>query len=474
MSLKYDKRHQTKGRKTFKAFLSHSIVGNVPLVELAFVLVIALVFYVVASLFDFNERWIEWSEKYEKYELDELPLGFGIIALVLAWFSWRRWVLLNKVNIELARTQDSLLIEIQQREKAERFESEIRQQLEQAIRFQKKRTQRIQAIQEMGELMMFVQSQTEIFNIAVRYAQKIIPFSSGALYKVNDYSLKHLLGWGQLTQADVKDTANYKCWVTRQGKSYAEISDSEEPSLCVYAAGSQQFICVPILTPKGIWGVIHFRQNKLSPQPESKPIDQFENADLENLAKTIADNVGLHIHSLFLREQLTLESIRDPLTGILNRRGLLKLVHEQALLQNSQFPCSVLMMDIDYFKQLNDQFGHDVGDVALVAIADLVTKLIRRQDIFCRYGGEEFLLILINTEKKSALSRAETIRKLVEQHVLKIGHHQFEHLTISIGVATYPEDADDYEVVLKRADQALYRAKELGRNRVMDCTMVKS
>ncbi|MEO0824585.1 MAG: GGDEF domain-containing protein [Cyanobacteria bacterium J06639_16] len=465
---KRDSQRQRHKSKASKSLSSQSPIGNVPLVELAVVLAVSISFYLIASVLDLNERWIDWSAQYEQYELDELPLGFGIIAVAFAWFSWRRWVVLNKTNSELSRIQTSLLVEIRQREKAEKIGADIRQKLEQNILVQKKRAERIQSIQEMGELLIFAQSKPEIFNIAIRYAQKIIPCSSGAIYESYDHSLKHIQGWGKLTNSDFEGTTDYVCWATRQGKSYRETPTPSGQSLCAHATGSQYIICVPILTPRGVWGVLHFRQGHSFAETEQTA--KFDNIELESLAKTIADNIGLHIHSLFLKEQLTLESIRDPLTGILNRRGLLKLIQERDLLQNPDSHCSVLLLDIDYFKQLNDQFGHN-RDAALVSISELVAKLIRRQDIFCRYGGEEFLLMLINIDKSTALLRAESIRQFVEQHVLKIGSHQVDQLTVSIGVATYPEDADAYEELIQKADKALYRAKELGRNRVVDCAM---
>ena len=463
-----EKRPRSSQYRSIIRFLNRPLVGNVPLFELAIVFALGLGFYYVASNLDLNERWLTWSEQYEQYELDELPLGFSIMALAFAWFAWRRWTELSKANAKLARIQESLLFEISQREKAEKIGMDIRNRLEKSILFQKKRAEQIRAIQEMGDLLIFAQDKSEILTIAVRYAKKIIPFSSGALYEFCDNNLlKHITGWGTLANSDVENSAHYKCWATRQGKTYTEVLTPSQVPLCFRATGSQQTICVPILTPKGVWGVLHFRQD--SPSDELDSPVELDNIALENLSKTIADNLGLHIHSLFLREQLTLESMQDPLTGILNRRGLLKLVQEKGLLQNPLSALSVLLLDIDSFKQFNDRFGHDAGDTALVILSRLISKLIRQQDIFCRYGGEEFLLMLTHTDKSVALLRAEKIRQSVEQHVLKVGDRPLNHLTISIGVATYPWDADSYEMLVKRADEALYQAKDLGRNRVVDC-----
>ena len=254
---------------------------------------------------------------------------------------------------------------------------------------------------------------------------------------------------------------------TRRGKIYTEVVTPANLPLCTQAIGCQQIICVPILTPRGVWGVLRFRQD--SPSDEAISITSAENAELKELAEAIADAIGLHVHNLYLKEQLTLESVRDPLTGILNRRGLLKLVQEQGLLEDATSPLSVLFLDLDRFKQFNDKFGHDAGDTALISFARLISRSIRQRDIFCRYGGEEFLLVLTGTDKSVALLRAEKIRQLVEQHALLLGRRQFDNLTASIGVASYPEDASSYTALVRRADEALYQAKELGRNQVVDC-----
>lgn len=128
------------------------------------------------------------------------------------------------------------------------------------------------------------------------------------------------------------------------------------------------------------------------------------------------------------------------------------------------------MIDVDHFKQFNDQYGHNGGDHALMNISKIIQRLIREQDVLCRYGGEEFLLILKQTDKTTALSRSEAIREAIEQHTFEVNRDQPERITVSIGVASYPQDETSYENLVKQADEALYRAKELGRNRVVNCS----
>lgn len=478
--------HQTKKKQGLRGFLSRPVVGDVLVAELAIVFVVALVFYGIASALDINIRWVEWSEQREQYELDELPIGFAIALLSFVWFLGRCWIALNRSNSKLIYTRRMLLSKIRNRNQAERTGTYLRRQLERRIISQNRRAERMQLVKEMGDLLIFAQNKSEILSVALRYAKQIIPVSSGAIYETYDNSLKHLRGWGTLADTDAENVVGYRCWATRRGKIYTEVVTPDNLPLCAQAVGSQQIICVPILTPRGVWGVLRFRQD--SPLDDvaadldlshdaianATPITQLESCELKELAEAIADAIGLHVHNLYLREQLTLESVRDPLTGILNRRGLLKLVQEQGLLEDPKSSLSILFLDLDRFKQFNDKFGHDAGDTALISITRLVSRSIRQRDIFCRYGGEEFLLLLTGTDKSVALSRAEKIRQSVEQHALVSGSRQFDNLTLSIGVASYPEDANGYAALVKRADEALYQAKELGRNRVVDCANAES
>jgi diguanylate cyclase (GGDEF)-like protein len=130
------------------------------------------------------------------------------------------------------------------------------------------------------------------------------------------------------------------------------------------------------------------------------------------------------------------------------------------------------MLDIDYFKRFNDSYGHIAGDALLRAVGGFLSSHIRRNDVACRYGGEEFALILLNASLQETLQRAETLR--VGIHALNITHEDLPlpAITVSLGVATMPEYGSTAESVLKAADDALYHAKESGRNQVVVASSV--
>ncbi|MCH7755117.1 diguanylate cyclase [candidate division KSB1 bacterium] len=166
------------------------------------------------------------------------------------------------------------------------------------------------------------------------------------------------------------------------------------------------------------------------------------------------------------KEELRQLAITDGLTGLYNYRYFKEqLLQELKRAQRHSLNISVVMIDIDHFKQYNDKNGHPAGDVVLKDIARLLRDNIRNIDLAARYGGEEFSLILIETDKPSAKIVSEKIRKLVEDYGFAYESSQPDgKLTISTGVAKFPEDGEDFDTLVSKADQRLYRAKEAGRN----------
>lgn len=168
------------------------------------------------------------------------------------------------------------------------------------------------------------------------------------------------------------------------------------------------------------------------------------------------------------REMLDLTR-NDPLTGVLNRRALdeaLNAAHEYWVLHRSCY--SVLMMDIDHFKSVNDQYGHDAGDIALKTVVGAAKAISRRDDIFGRYGGEEFLMLLPGTGSMEATMLAERVRSAIETTPALLPEKRGQlSLTVSIGCVTCKDATDSLQDVLRRVDEAMYKAKASGRNQIM-------
>jgi diguanylate cyclase (GGDEF)-like protein/PAS domain S-box-containing protein len=180
----------------------------------------------------------------------------------------------------------------------------------------------------------------------------------------------------------------------------------------------------------------------------------------QKLSEQLAENEKLHA---LLREQ----AIRDALTGLFNRRYLEEtLVRELAQAERDGAPLSLVMLDIDFFKRVNDTYGHMAGDHLLQALGGLLRSNSRQGDIACRYGGEEFVLVLPGTLTLDAAQRVEDWRMAFQEACQALGIHDFP-VTISAGVAAFPVHGRSAEALLDAADHALYDAKALGRNRVV-------
>jgi len=166
-------------------------------------------------------------------------------------------------------------------------------------------------------------------------------------------------------------------------------------------------------------------------------------------------------------EQLKKASLSDFLTGLANRRNILKrLDYEMSLYQRQANAFSIILCDIDHFKKINDTYGHDFGDLVLKAITDTLSRTLRKIDIASRWGGEEFLILLPACDQKASRTAAERLRRAIEE--MKIENDYFYvKVTMSFGVATWLNTLNDIEELIKLADQNLYRAKDEGRNRVV-------
>jgi diguanylate cyclase len=168
-----------------------------------------------------------------------------------------------------------------------------------------------------------------------------------------------------------------------------------------------------------------------------------------------------------LQEKLREQAVHDPLTGLFNRRYLDTIVpHELARCARDRVPLCLMMMDIDHFKHVNDTYGHQGGDAVLTSLAAMLTDSVRASDVACRYGGEEFLLLLPNMPAAIAVQRAEQWRAAFAESTVEFGDAAI-NATLSIGIACFPDDGCAGDVLTRCADLALYRAKAQGRNRVV-------
>jgi diguanylate cyclase (GGDEF)-like protein len=221
-------------------------------------------------------------------------------------------------------------------------------------------------------------------------------------------------------------------------------------------AGS--FACNPMMAHGETLGVLHLFR-----------LDGQDLGESEfRLATVVAERIGLASANLRLREALKAQSIRDPLTGLFNRRYMEEsFERELRRADRNGAPIGAIMLDLDHFKQFNDAFGHDGGDILLKEFSELLLARTRDEDIACRYGGEEFLVILPGASLEDTQSRAENLLKAVRNIVVRSGGRELGQISASMGVAAYPKHGDSMRSLIGAADDALYQAKAYGRDRVV-------
>jgi len=181
----------------------------------------------------------------------------------------------------------------------------------------------------------------------------------------------------------------------------------------------------------------------------------------------VGETIKLSLANLKLRKTLQEQATRDPLTGLFNRRYLEDtLPRELHGAMRREARISLAMIDLDNFKNFNDTFGHDTGDLVLRESARLLHDNLRKSDIACRYGGEEFAIVLIDSSLANASQRLEQVRLLFEKLEIRHSGQLLSSTTMSGGVAEAPEHGSTMEELMRAADEALYAAKQAGRNRV--------
>jgi diguanylate cyclase (GGDEF)-like protein/PAS domain S-box-containing protein len=190
--------------------------------------------------------------------------------------------------------------------------------------------------------------------------------------------------------------------------------------------------------------------------------------NIRDITERKRDHEALVKKKDYFREQ----SVRDYLTGLFNRRYMEETLKRELLRsKRKNLSLGIIMMDIDKFKNWNDNFGHGAGDVILCQLSDIFTKHIREDDIVCRYGGDEFVIVLPDTAHKVTIERAELICNAVKQSSFKYKAETLAGISISLGVASFPANGSDVETLIKAADNALLSAKRNGRGKVVEPQM---
>ena len=317
-----------------------------------------------------------------------------------------------------------------------------------------------QVMATMTDLLQASLTMNEAGEIVSTYLEMLFPESNGVLSLMNSSSLLEPVAfWGESNSLKLTYTTE-ECWALRRGKPYRFGIGIPNPA-CAHSGNRvpQHAICVPLSAQNENLGNLHISSNKIR---DAKVVDEEQ-----KFIEDIANSLALALGNLRLREKLHTLSIRDALTGLFNRRYLDEtLPREINRAERSHSELSVLLFDIDRFKKINDTFGHDAGDLVLSNLSAVVLASIRESDIACRYGGDEFIIILPDTSIETAEKRAETLRDNIAVMELDYKGEAIDKITTSIGLATYPQHGTKRDTLIKSADDAAYRAKKSGLNQV--------
>ncbi len=328
-----------------------------------------------------------------------------------------------------------------------------------------RRNQEITLFSKMNDFLQTSTTEAEAYSVITNVVTELFPGDSGAVFVLNAARnmLEAAAVWGPLAPANVIFPPN-ECWAHRRGQAHF-VFNHERP--CAHVGDdSHMYVCLPLLAQGETLGVLHILDGAV----KTSKADEARMEEKSRLAKILADNIGLGIANLKMREAMHNLSIRDPLTDLFNRRYMEEaLAQEMHRTRRNNAQLAVIMIDIDHFKKFNDNSGHDAGDAVLRTLGDFLKKHVRGSDIACRYGGEEFILVLSPSTTEGARLRAEKIREGAKLLGVTHAAQDLGAITLSLGVAMFPSHAAEAAGLMKSADVALYEAKRNGRDRVVLC-----
>lgn len=319
---------------------------------------------------------------------------------------------------------------------------------------------------DIGQSLNFINDLTALLELILDQAVEVAEAEKGSLMILerDELEVKVVRGIDKITEQKIRN-GEIRCTRIKLGEGIAgRVAKTGEPLLIEDASNDERFLvsrnsnvqnilCVPLKVYEETIGVINISNKKGG--------KTFTDEDLR-IITSLADQAAVAINNAKLYEL----AVTDGTTKLFIRRHFMQRLDEE--IRRSQrygHSLSLLMMDLDHFKQLNDSYGHQAGDVVLMDVAKIFKRSIRTTDVAARYGGEEFCIMLPETNTLGALSIAERLRRWVEDATFTFQGTEM-HTTISIGVATFPEDANNQQILIKKADDALYKSKRNGRNRV--------
>jgi len=401
----------------------------------------------------YNTHWLvdvwpssDLLNQYKYTLLSKLIVLIGIFTALLLFSSIRARQLIKKQAQMLQKTKNNLEVQLHE---------------------SSRHTQELRLIKDMTDAVQACTSLKEAAEIIAKFCKFILPSTRGEIYLSNaaQTKLKHFTFWGH-EKCKATSFFSKDCLCIHQ-KAISYISGGVYGKVCKHYSSSSSFYehnhvthyCIPFYEHDVLLGILTIQDQSKS-QHAAK-----EQKKLISLLEMFANQISLCISSIKLRDRLKDQAIRDPLTNLYNRRYLEEsLQRELYRAHRYAQPVSLIMVDIDHFKKINDTYGHEAGDYVLKNVAQILQKHYRKSDMACRFGGEEFILVLPQMTRDVALQRAEKIREAVEALNLTYHGKKIKKVTTSLGVSSFPQHGYSSHDLISAADKALYKAKKSGRN----------
>ena len=336
---------------------------------------------------------------------------------------------------------------------------DLRQSLDEAQRL----SRALRQLSELGEMLQGCRSIEEAASGIEASMPRVLPGFSGSIGVINASQnlIETITHWGTAPSDQSTLFGPDDCWALRRGHAYP-LAGSIPAFTCRHLEHALAekpdigHLCIPMVAQGEMLGVLTLTCDHAISGEERTNI----------LAAT--EQVSMALANLKLQETLRTQSLRDPLTGLFNRRYLeASIEREVQRAERRELPLSVLMIDIDHFKRFNDTHGHEAGDTLLAQFGALLGRIVRSEDVSCRYGGEEFIVLMPETDLAQGIRRSEEICAAVRQLNVQHRNQALGPITVSIGVACHGAHGRNPDELLRNADNALYLAKNSGRNQVM-------
>ncbi len=354
----------------------------------------------------------------------------------------------------------SIFRDITHRQQTEAQLQQTNDRLNISVKELEQRNHEITLLSEISDVLQACRTIVEAYTAISTFLKLMFPDVPGGIFLINASKniVEAVVTWGSPPLTSHTSFLPTDCWALRRGRShFAELLHGNLQCQHLEHPLPAASLCVPMIAQGEALGMLYLSSLESATAIEAK----------QQLAFTVAEHISLALANIKLREKLEGQSIRDPLTGLFNRRYMEEsLEREIHRCDRKHQPLGIIMLDVDHFKRFNDTFGHEAGDSILQELGQFIQKCVRGSDIACRYGGEEFILILPEGSLDITSKRAEQLREGIKHLHLKYRHQPLGQITLSLGVASFPEHGLTGQDVIREADAALYRAKREGRDAV--------